>query len=245
MRNRIGKFVLIVLFVSFAAAFATADSQVALAGNVLDQPRLAADFSLVDQHGATFRMADTRGKVVLMAFIYTNCSDVCPFAALKMKEVYGLLGKDAGKVEFVAVTTDPPRDRPDRTAAYSKAIGMYSTWHFLGGTTAQVAAVWDAYGIGIKADPKTGAAAAEEQSMADSSTTDASKDQPSPSAGLTKSDIALAKDVVHNFVSDEGYDVADPDSSFWIVDRTGAIRVNLDVSATPADLVSDIRALLQ
>ncbi len=249
MRNRIKVLVLMVLLSSFVSVLASADQPV-LAGNVLDQPRPAADFSLVDQTGSVFHMADTRGKVVLMGFMYTNCPDVCPYTAIKMKAVYSLLGKDASKVAFVAVTTDPQRDVPQRTAAYSKAVGMYNVWHFVGGTSAQVAAVWNAYGIGVKADPKTGAVSAEDEATSDSSTAssstaDTAKEEASPSAGLSKSDLALAGDVIKKFGNGEGYDVGDPDSSFWIVDRSGAIRVNLEVSSTPADLVKDIRALLQ
>ena len=50
-----------------------------LGGNVLEHPKLAPGFTLTDQHGSAFHMADTRGKVTLITFIYTHCTDICPF----------------------------------------------------------------------------------------------------------------------------------------------------------------------
>ena len=40
-------------------------------------------------------MAATQGKVVVMSFIYTHCTDICPYIAVKEKDAYALLGNDA------------------------------------------------------------------------------------------------------------------------------------------------------
>ena len=42
-------------------------------------------------------MAATRGKVVVMTFIYTHCTDLCPFVTMKLKSARDQLGKDADK----------------------------------------------------------------------------------------------------------------------------------------------------
>ena len=39
---------------------------------------LAFDFALRDQDGRPARLADARGKVIAMTFIYTCCRDLCP-----------------------------------------------------------------------------------------------------------------------------------------------------------------------
>jgi protein SCO1/2 len=93
-------------------------------GNLVQHSFPAPDFTLTDQNGATFHMAAMKGKVVLMSFIYTHCTDICPFIAVKVKNAYTLLGNDAANVVFVAVTTDPKRDVPAVTAAYSKELGL-------------------------------------------------------------------------------------------------------------------------
>jgi len=201
-------------------------------GNLLQHPSAAADFTLTDQHGTAFHMADARGKVVLMTFIYTHCTDICPFLSLKVKRAHDLLGPDADGVVIVAVTTDPKRDVPKVTAAYSKALGMFDSWHFVGGPADAVQAVWANYGIGVTADPDTSAAA--------TSTKD--QDTGEPIQGLTHADLALAGSIGQEFGG--GYDVGHS-APFWIIDRKGVIRVGMDAGATPDDIVTNIRVLLR
>ena len=48
----------------------------------------------------------------MLCFIYTHCTDICPFISVKVRDANQLLGADSSKVVFVAVTTDPKRDVP-------------------------------------------------------------------------------------------------------------------------------------
>src|SRR5208282_454616 len=113
-----------------------------LSGTVIPHPSPAPDFTLTDQHGSQFRMADTKGRVVVMSFIYTHCTDLCPFITLKIKSARDLLGKDADKAVFVAVTTDPGRDTQSVIDAYSRAAGLSDSWFFVTGPLAAVKDVW-------------------------------------------------------------------------------------------------------
>ena len=216
-------------------------------GNLLQEPFAAADFTLTDQDGASFHMAAMKGKVVLLSFIYTHCTDICPFIAVKVKDAYQLLGKDAANVVLVAVTTDPKRDVPEVTAAYTRQLGMENAWHFVSGDPAAVQAVWAGYGIGVTPDPATGAAADKEEMKSSSSggasTGAAPAEEASPpTQGLSEGDLTLAGTIVDKFGG--GYEVGHS-APFWIVDRKGQIRVGMDADATPADLVANIRALLR
>ncbi len=121
----------------------------ALLGTVLSQPEPAADFSLVDQKGDTFRLSSTKGKVVVLSFIYTHCADICPFMTMKLVAARDLLGADSSKAVFVAITTDPERDTQAMAASYSKEAGLYDYWHFLTGSPAEIAKVWTSYGVGV------------------------------------------------------------------------------------------------
>ena len=123
-----------------------------LAGTVLEQPSKAVEFTLTDQHGSTFRMADTRGKVVLMSFLQTHGGDA---EAAEVKAVDDLLGADIDHVVLVSVTLDPERDTPVVLAAYSKQFGLFDVWHFVGGSPKDVKAVWFDYGVAVSADPET------------------------------------------------------------------------------------------
>ena len=205
-----------------------------LVNNIVQHTMAAPDFTLTDQHGQPFHLAGARGKVVVLCFIYTHCTDICPFIAVKVRDAYQQLGADAAHVEFVAVTTDPQRDVPDVTSAYSKALGLDAAWHFVGGQPKNVQSVWAHYGIGVTVDQDTEAAAApKEESM---------KDMPVPSQGLSDDDQNLANQIADKFGG--GYDVGHS-APFWIVDRKGVIEAGMDADATPSDLVANIRTLLK
>jgi len=59
-----------------------------LVGNLLQHTSPPPDFALTNQNGAAFHMAVMKSKVVLLSFIYTHCTDICPFIALKLLGVW-------------------------------------------------------------------------------------------------------------------------------------------------------------
>jgi protein SCO1/2 len=76
------------------------------------------DFALPDATGQVRRLADFRGKAVVLFFGYTQCPDVCPTTLSAMAEVTKLLGGDAARLQVVFVTLDPERDTPALIADY-------------------------------------------------------------------------------------------------------------------------------
>ena len=69
-------------------------------------------------------MADLRGKVAAVTFIYATCTDTCPLLTAKLAALGKRMGKDFGaKAEFVAITVDPDRDSPDVLRSYAQAHG--------------------------------------------------------------------------------------------------------------------------
>lgn len=205
---------------------------VALAGTVIPHPSAAPDFSLSDQRGVQFHMADTKGKVVVMSFIYTHCTDLCPFISVKLKSAMNLLGKDADKAVFVAVTTDPDRDTEKVIGAYSRAAGLFDSWHFLTGTKAAVKDVWFNYGVGVDIEKPADAAAAD---------TGNAVDAPEPTQGLSTAEADLARNIAAQFGG--GYNVSHT-APFWFIDRQGKIRAFLDADALPSEIAANVRALM-
>ena len=94
----------------------------------------APDFTLSTADGRVVRLADLRGKVVVLHFIYTSCPDVCPLHAEKIAEVQAMVNVTPMKdrVTFVTITTDPARDTPDVLRQYGPAHGLDPVnWLFL------------------------------------------------------------------------------------------------------------------
>jgi protein SCO1/2 len=80
--------------------------------------RLPEDLALTDHTGAPFAVRDVRGKVVLLAFGYTHCPDVCPMTLSVMAQTLRALGTDVDRVAPLFVSLDPARDTPRVLAEY-------------------------------------------------------------------------------------------------------------------------------
>ncbi|MDX9705945.1 MAG: SCO family protein [Azospira sp.] len=76
------------------------------------------DFALTDHTGQPRRLADYRGKAVVLFFGYTQCPDVCPTTLVGMNETLKLMGDDAARVQVLFVTLDPARDTQALLAQY-------------------------------------------------------------------------------------------------------------------------------
>jgi protein SCO1/2 len=109
-------------------------------------PREAAfDFRLRDQDGRWATLAQARGKVVVLTFLYSTCHDLCPAQA---GEIATAVGKVGGGVMVYGVSVDPVGDTPTRARTFLKLHGLYGgPVRFLVGSRAQLAPVWRAYGI--------------------------------------------------------------------------------------------------
>jgi protein SCO1/2 len=115
-----------------------------LHGTLLEPSLPAKDFTLTSAAGPV-RLADLRGKVVVLFFGYTLCPDVCPTTMVRLGQALELLGKDAEHVQVVMVSVDPERDTPERLAEYARAF--HPSFLGLTGTQEEIDAVASAYGI--------------------------------------------------------------------------------------------------
>ncbi len=97
------------------------------------------DIALTDHQGQPRRLADFKGKAVVVFFGYTQCPDVCPTTLSSMREVLSRLGDDAGRVQVLFVTLDPARDTAPLLAEYVTAF--HPSFIGLHGDEAAIAAV--------------------------------------------------------------------------------------------------------
>ena len=109
----------------------------------------APAFTLTAQDERRVSLADLRGKVVVLTFIYTTCVDTCPLLTAKMAALQSRLGADFGpRVFFVSITVDPERDTPAVLKGYGTAHGArFEGWAFMTGTPAEIREVAKRYGI--------------------------------------------------------------------------------------------------
>jgi protein SCO1/2 len=116
----------------------------------------APDFTLVDQSGQQVSLKQFRGRPVVLAFMFTHCTDICPLNAEKMHGAATNLGKAADKVAWLAVSVDPKNDTSDSAAKFAADHGLTGKLRFLMGGEDQLVPVWRAYRlIDANAPPPT------------------------------------------------------------------------------------------
>lgn len=107
------------------------------------------DLRLVDQDGTrvSFRRDMIADKIVVMDFVYTTCTTVCPILSAVMAEVQRRLGDRVGAdVRLVSISVDPITDTPERLKAYARRVGARSGWTWLTGQKFTVDQVLDGLG---------------------------------------------------------------------------------------------------
>jgi protein SCO1/2 len=109
----------------------------------------APDFTLTSQDGAQVSLANLRGKVVAVTFIFTRCSATCPVLTPMMSLVQDRLGRDFGtKIVFASITVDPEHDTPEMLKLYALMYGAdVAGWSFLTGPPPAIADLTRRYGV--------------------------------------------------------------------------------------------------
>ncbi len=140
----VGIFVVIGFAVMITFLFGRPDTFI---GTTYAEPYpVASDFELMRANGKVFRLADQRGKVVLLFFGYTSCPDVCPTTMAEMKQAIDRLSPDnAEHVQVVFVSVDPKRDTPEKIQEYADHFNPL----FIGlsGSQDELSKIWNDYGI--------------------------------------------------------------------------------------------------
>jgi cytochrome oxidase Cu insertion factor (SCO1/SenC/PrrC family) len=114
-----------------------------------EQRRYFTDTKLLDQDGREVRFYTDalRGKIVLISFIYTNCTDICPILMHNLSDVQDSLGDRFGKdVFFVSISVDPEDDTPEELKRYGERYHARPGWTFLTGPKKDVDAVIKRFG---------------------------------------------------------------------------------------------------
>lgn len=99
------------------------------------------DVALVDQHGRERNVQrDVVGqRIVVVDFVYTSCTTVCPLASAMFADLQRRLGPALGKdVELVTITVDPVRDTPQVLKAYAAKFEAREGWTWLTGKSVAV-----------------------------------------------------------------------------------------------------------
>lgn len=125
-------------------------------GEVIDSVRVQ-DFTLTTSEGTSWTYSEEAANTTLaIAFLFTNCIDICPIVTHNMKWVKSqLTSEELNKTTFLTITVDPWRD--NTTVLHDWKTGTNSEWMHLTSSSndsespsmAALQSVWVNFGVGL------------------------------------------------------------------------------------------------
>lgn len=115
--------------------------------------RPAPDFTLVDQSGSAFRLAEHSKETILLTFAFAHCDSVCP---ILVRQVLDVAESFKGGVRVVVLTLDPWRDTPKSLPYLAQEWEFPAKAHLLSGPVADMTDVLKNYQVSSQRNEKTG-----------------------------------------------------------------------------------------
>ena len=109
--------------------------------------KMAPNFQLTNQFGQRGTLAQFRGHVVILSFIDSKCTTVCPLTAVVLQNVRYDLGKYASHVQFVAVNANPVATSVRDVYDWSKQHHVLHMWDYFTGSASQLKSVYRNYAV--------------------------------------------------------------------------------------------------
>ena len=99
------------------------------------------DIEVFDQNGRKLHFYTDliKGKTVVLNFIYTSCTAICPMMGRSFSRLQAELGDRLGKeVYLISISMDPETDTPERLKAWGEQFGAKPGWILVTGEKASM-----------------------------------------------------------------------------------------------------------
>ena len=88
-----------------------------------------------------------RGKAVVLAFVDSQCTTICPLTTATLTSARDDLGAAASRVQLLGINANPLATSVAAVHAYSQAHDLLYRWNFLTGSKQRLSAVWRDYHV--------------------------------------------------------------------------------------------------
>jgi len=107
------------------------------------------DVKVVREDGRTVELKHelNDGRPVVLNFVYTTCTSVCPLTSQTFAQLQSKLGAARNSVHLVSISIDPEQDTPSRLREYAQKFGAGPDWHFYTGTLGASIAAQRAFNV--------------------------------------------------------------------------------------------------
>ena len=117
-------------------------------GEDINPPIAVNEFVLIDDKGEYVAMSQFGGQVVVVAFLFTRCPDICPVVSANLAFIAQELGDLHGtSVQIITVTVDPWTDNSSVLGNYADVRGL--SWPHLTGSVEDLEPVWMNFDVGL------------------------------------------------------------------------------------------------
>ena len=132
-------------------------------GDIISNARPISDFTLLTSDNTSYDFKqETEGKVTVIAFLFTNCYDICPVVTYNLRAIHETLNESQlEKIEFLTITVDPWRDNTTILQQWKQSTK--SNWTHLTVSNTQSESsemstlnqVWNDFEVGFKIEENT------------------------------------------------------------------------------------------
>jgi protein SCO1/2 len=107
------------------------------------------DVKLEDENGKPVSLRElTDGRSpVMLNFIFTTCTTICPVMTSTFQQVQEKLGKNRNGVRMVSISIDPENDTPAKLKEYAAKYKAGAQWTFLTGSLENDLIAQKAFGV--------------------------------------------------------------------------------------------------
>lgn len=107
------------------------------------------EFTLTDQNGRRVSLSDFRGRVVILAFLYSTSKTAAPLIGQQIRGALDELSLEHHRpaVPALAISVDPAGDTRAHVRAYLRATSLTGRVEYLTGDIARLRALWRAYRV--------------------------------------------------------------------------------------------------
>lgn len=137
-------------------ALPTLDEAAALRAAQAAIGRPVPDLVLLDRQGRPVRLADYRGKPLLVSFIYTGCFQICPTQTRALLQAVQGLERTLGEHQFniVSIGFNQPFDSPEAMRSFARQhLIEHRNWEFLSPSREALAQLTNTLGFSYVATP--------------------------------------------------------------------------------------------
>lgn len=124
-------------------------SQASASVSIATRDYIVPAVRLVRDDGRSVSLAEEMndGRPVVLNFIFTSCSSVCPLLSQVFAQFQQKLGAERDKVHLMSISIDPEEDTPARLREYARKFHAGPEWQHYTGTIEASLATQKAFGV--------------------------------------------------------------------------------------------------